>query len=463
MAKETPGGLRAEDCGRGTRVPARRDDGRGYGMNEVQSNEERLRSEIEDLRRRLAASQSHGPAVERKGPTFRTFAVLVSLVLALALAGYFLGYLPRQQREMALAQESKAGGEALPVVNVALVERSLAKGNLVLAGNIEAVTEAPVLARSSGYILKRYVDIGDRVKEGQVLAEIEAPELDQQIAQAKATLDQAHSNIEQTQAALEQGRSNAALAKVTADRQQQLFVKDVISRQDNDTAQLQYAAQQANVQALEKAVNAARGSASAVEANLARLNDLKNYLTVRAPFAGVITVRNIDVGALVNEGSTLLYRIAQTDRLRTYLNVPQADAGNVRVGQHASLSVPDLGGRKFSGLVTRTSNALDPASRTLLAEVQVDNAGGALMPGMYSEVDLAVPRKDPPLIIPADTLVVRSDGPQVAVVGSDGVVHFKLIHLGRDFGDRIEVLDGLAEGQMLAVRSEEHTSELQSP
>src|ERR1035441_500492 len=147
-------------------------------------------------------------------------------------------------RELALAQESKAGGEALPVVNVAPVERSLAKGNLVLAGNIEAVTEAPVLARSSGYILKRYVDIGDRVQEGQVLAEIEAPELDQQIAQAKATVDQAHSNTEQTQAALEQGRSNAGLAKVTADRQQQLFVKDVISRQDNDTAQMQYAAQQ---------------------------------------------------------------------------------------------------------------------------------------------------------------------------------------------------------------------------
>src|ERR1035438_8716153 len=242
-------------------------------MNEVRTNEERLRSEIEDLKRRLAASQPHGPAVAHRGPGFCTFAVLVFLVLALAVAGYFLGYLPRQQREMALAREAKAGGEALPVVNVALVERSLAKGNLVLAGNIEAVAEAPVLARASGYILKRYVDIGDRVQEGQVLAEIEAPELGQQIAQAKATVDQAHSSIEQTQAALEQGRSNAALSKVTADRQQKLFDKDVISRQDNDTAQMQYAAQQANVQALEKAVNAASGSALAVEANLARLND----------------------------------------------------------------------------------------------------------------------------------------------------------------------------------------------
>ena len=420
-------------------------------MNEIKTNEERLRSEIEDLKRRLAATQSHGPAVVHKGPTFRTFAVLISLVLALVVAGYFLGYLPRQQREMALAQESKAGGEALPVVNVAPVERSLAKGNLVLAGNIQAVTEAPVLARASGYILKRSVDIGDRVQEGQVLAEIEAPELDQQIAQAKATVDQAHSNTEQTQAALEQGRSNAGLAKVTADRQQQLFVKDVISRQDNDTAQMQYAAQQANVQALEKAVNAARGSASAVEANLARINDLKNYLTVRAPFAGVITVRNIDVGALVNEGSTLLYRIAQTGRLRTYLNVPQADAGNVRVGQHATLEIAGRAGVKVPGEVTRTANSLDPATRTLLVEVQVANAGGTLMPGMYAQVDLAVPRQDPPLLIPGSTLVVRSDGPQAAVVGPDGVVHFTRIQLGRDFGDRIEVLEGLQLGQQLVA------------
>jgi RND family efflux transporter MFP subunit len=420
-------------------------------MNEIKTDEERLRSEIEDLKRRLAASQSHGPAVEHKGPTFRTFAMLISLVLALLVAGYFLGYLPRQQRELALAQESKAGGEALPVVNVAPVERSLAKGNLVLAGNIQAVTEAPVLARATGYILKRYVDIGDRVREGQVLAEIEAPELDQQIAQARATVDQAHSNTEQTQAALEQGRSNAALAKVTADRQQKLFDKDVTSRQDNDTAQMQYAAQQANVQALEKAVNAARGSASAVEANLARINDLKNYLTVRAPFAGVITVRNVDVGALVNEGSTLLYRIAQTGRLRTYLNVPQADAGNVRVGQHATLEIAGRAGVKVPGEVTRTANSLDPATRTLLVEVQVANAAGTLMPGMYAQVDLAVPRQDPPLLIPGSTLVVRSDGPQVAVVGPDGVVHFTRIRLGRDFGDHLEVLEGLQLGQQLVA------------
>ena len=421
-------------------------------MNDTNTNEEQLRSEIEDLKRQLAKTNTAGahPAAQ-KGPSSRTAVAVVVLLLGLVLAGYYLGYLPRQKRELALAAETKSDTEALPVVTVAAVERSSVNASLVLPGNIQAVTEAPVLARASGYIKTRSADIGDRVKQGQVLAEIEAPELDQQILQAQAGIDQAESNIEQTQAALQQGQSNESLSKVTAERSQRLFDRDVVSRQDNDTAQLQHAAQQANVQALNKAVAAAKSSASALRANLARLNDLKNYLTVRAPFAGVITMRNIDVGALVNEGSTLLYRIAQTDRLRTYLNVPQVDAGSVRVGQRAALAVPDLGGRKFSGLVTRTSNALDPASRTLLTEIQVDNTNGALMPGMYTQVDLAVPRKSPPLLIPGDTLIIRSDGPQVAVVGDDGVVHFKVVHLGRDFGDRLEVLDGVEAGQHLVV------------
>jgi RND family efflux transporter MFP subunit len=420
-------------------------------MNDTNTNEEQLRSEIEDLKRQLAKTRDTAAEKQPPGPSFRSLLVVISLLLVLALAGYYLGYLPRQQRELALAAESKSDGQALPIVTVALVTRGASHSSLVLPGNIQAVTESPVLARASGYIKARSVDIGDRVKEGQVLAEIEAPELDQQIRQAQAAIDQAGSTIEQTQAALQQGQSNEALAKITASREQQLFDKNVVSRQDNDTAQMQYAAQQANVQALAKAVSAARSSAGAAEANLARLNDLKKYLTVRAPFDGVITVRNIDVGALVNEGSTLLYRIAQTGRLRTYLNVPQLDAGNVHVGQAARLSITELSGRNFSGVVTRTSNSLDPASRTLLVEVQVDNASGALMPGMYSQVDLSVPEQNPPLVIPGDTLVVRADGPQVAVVGAGGVVHYARVRLGRDFGDRLEVLDGLEEGQQLVV------------
>ena len=423
-------------------------------MNDTKTSEVQLRAEIEDLKRQLEAekkrAEAHGEPAQ-KPPTSRALAVVLLMLAALAVAGYYYGYLPRQRREQVLAAESQASIEALPMVNVEKVTRSSGRGNLVLPANIQAMTEAPVLARATGYVKKRYVDIGDRVTAGQVLADVEAPELAQQILQAKAGVEQAGSAVQQAEASLAQGRSNENLARVTKDRWQRLLDKGVVSRQENDTYQMQWQAQVANVQALEKAVAAAKSNEHAAEANVARLNELLSYQTVRAPFAGVITVRNIDTGALVNEGSTLLFRIAQPDRLRTYLNAPQADSGAIRVGQNAKIAVPDLPGHQFTGQVTRTANALDPATRTLLVEVQVDNRGGALLPGMYAQVDLAVPRTDPPLVIPADTLVVRSDGPQVAVVQPDGTVHYTRIQLGRDFGDHVEVLSGLQEGQQLAV------------
>src|SRR5580700_10063946 len=415
-------------------------------MNQLQSIEDQLRSENESLRRQLQ-EQKHVDS--QKKPSGWTGVAVLLLLGALAIAGYYLGYLPRQKREMVLAAESQNQTDSLPVVNVTPVTRSASTDSLVLPGNIQAVTEAPVLARASGYVKKRIADIGDRVSAGQVLAEIEAPELDQQILQAKAAVQQADAAVQQAEASLQQAHSNENLAHVTFDRFNKLADKGVISKQDNDTYRLQWAAQQSNVQAPEKAVNAAKSNSSALEANVARLTDLLAYLTVRAPFAGVITLRNVDTGVLVTEGSTLLYRIAQTDRLRTYLNLPQIDADSVHVGQKATLIVPDLSGRKFTGTVTRTSNSLDPSTRTLLTEVQVANTNGILMPGMYTQVDLAVPRKDPPLVIPGDTLVVRSNGPQVAVVGGDGTVHFQLIQLGRDFGDRLEVLSGVHEGDQL--------------
>ncbi len=186
---------------------------------------------------------------------------------------------------------------------------------------------------------------------------------------------------------------------------------------------------------------------------------MQGYKTVYAPFAGVVTLRNVDVGALVSEANTLLFRVAQTNRLRTYVNVPQSDAGSIHVGQTARLIIADLGGRQFSGAVTRTANALDPTTRTLLAEVQVANADGALMPGMYTLVDLATPRRNPPLLIPGDTLVVRGDGSQAAVVGSDHTVHFQRVQLGRDFGDKIEVLSGLEAGQQVVVNPGDNVQE----
>jgi RND family efflux transporter MFP subunit len=420
----------------------------------VEDTESHLRAEIEELKRKLeeqqrllqASPESRAPAA----PARRTLWLMALFLAALIAIGFATGYIPHRRREAMLVAEADAESRALPTVTVVGVERSAASSTLILPGSIQPVTEAPVLARASGYIQRRYVDIGDRVNAGQLLAEIEAPELDQQVHQAQAAVEQAGAALEQASANLQQGRANEQLAKVTADRWKNLVAKGVVSRQDNDTYQAQYAAAQANVEALGKAVSAARSNIAAVEANLRRLRELQGYKSVTAPFAGVITVRNVDVGALVSEASTLLFRIAQTDRLRTYVNVPQSDAASVHTGQIARLVVPDLG-RQFVGTVTRTANALDPATRTLLTEVQVPNADGALLPGMYTQVDLTTPRPNAPLLIPGDTLVVRSSGSQAAVVGTDGIVHFHQLQLGRDFGDKIEVLSGLEAGQQVVV------------
>ncbi len=290
------------------------------------------------------------------------------------------------------------------------------------------------------------MDIGDQVKAGQLLAEIEAPDLDQQVRQAQAAVVQAQADLERSSAALEQGKANESLAQVTAVRWENLVKRGAVSKQENDQYQSQYQAQAANVRALDRAVAAARSNLTAAEANVGRYSELQGYLKVRAPFAGVITLRNVDVGALVNTGNTLLFRIAQTNLLRTYVNVPQSSASDLHVGQTAALSTAELPDRKFRGTVTRTSNSLDPASRTLLAEIQVPNSDDKLLPGMYVEVDLNLPRKDPPLLLSSDTLVVRPTGTLVAVLDSNNTVHFQRIQVGRDFGDRIEVLSGLTEG-----------------
>lgn len=412
--------------------------------------EERLLAEIEDLKRQLYAQQHAGR--RKPGRPSATTLWVLAIVAVVILAGAFLaGYLPHVNRETALAKEARQDTTALPPVNVAVVEQAPGKSQLVLPGNIQAVTEAPILARASGYIRTRLVDIGDRVKEGQLLAEIEAPELDQQVQQARATVDQTKSALEQAEASLQQGKTNRDIARLTYDRYNVLIAKGAVARQDVDTYKAQVDAADANVMALEKAGNVAKNNIAAAEANLKRLLEMQGFLKVHAPFAGVITLRNIDTGALVAEGQTLLFRIAQTDRLRTYVNVPQADSTTIRAGQPAQLKIPDLPSKTFTGTVTRTANALDPVTRTLLAEVQVVNRDGFLLPGMYSEVSFTTPRLEPPMMIRADALVVRGDGPHVAVVGADGIVHFRSVVVGRDYGDRLEILGGIEKGQQVVV------------
>jgi RND family efflux transporter MFP subunit len=427
------------------------------------NTEEQLRAEVQNLRRQLEeqkrAHEAHSPLTHPSRPSGKKLFGLLLLAAAVFGAAFLLGYFPHQKQELQLVAEADAHRESLPEASFAVAQRGSANGSLILPGNIQAVTEAPILARAEGYILKRYVDIGDRVTDGQLMAEIEAPDLDQQVLQAQAAVEQSKADLERTKASLEQGKANLSIAQVTASRWDNLVKRGVVSKQDNDQYQAQYQAQAANVRALERAIAASEGSLAASQANLARLSDLHNFLKVRAPFAGVVTLRNVDVGALVNTGNTLLFRIAQTNLLRTYLNVPQSNASDVHVGQTAQLSTAELPDRKFKGAVTRTANALDPSSRTLLVEVQVPNEDGRLLPGMYVEVDLNLPRKDPPLLISSDTLVVRPEGTMVAALDSSNAVHFQRVTVGRDLGDRIEVLSGMTEGQRAIVNPNDSVQE----
>ena len=266
----------------------------------MEDTEAQLRAEIEELKLRLSRREQHGTVA----PPSRTALWTLALVAAvLIVAGFFAGYIPHQRRESVLAKEAMAAGKTEPVVNVVAVERSSGSSELVLPGNIQAVTEAPVLSRSNGYVKVRHVDIGDRVTAGQILAELEAPELVQQLYQAQAVLAQASSAVEQASANLQQSRANAKLAEVTAQRWSSLLQAGVVSRQDYDNYQTQFDSQKANVQALEKAVAAAKSNVTAAQANVARLTELKGFSKVRAPFAGVITVRNVDTGALVTRGA----------------------------------------------------------------------------------------------------------------------------------------------------------------
>src|SRR5579862_1787522 len=426
------------------------------------ATEEELRAEIERLTQQLEQRNSqgaHSALQHPKRPSAGRIALLLLLAAALFLLAFFVGYIPHHRRELQITAEASAQNDALPDVTVVTARKGSVMGDLVLPGNIQAVTEAPILARAEGYVQRRYVDIGDRVTAGQLLAEVDAPDLDQQVRQAQASVVQAQADLARANAALEQGKANESIAQVTATRWENLVKRGAVSKQDNDQYQAQYLAQAANVKALERSVDAAKGSIVAMQANVGRLSEMQNYLKVRAPFAGVVTLRNVDVGTLVNTGSTMLFRIAQTNLLRTYLNVPQASASDVHVGQMASLATPELPERKFTGAVTRTANALDPASRTLLVEVQVPNPEGKLLPGMYVEVDLHLPRKNPPLLLPSDTLSVRPEGTLVAVVDSNDTVHFQHVVIGRDYGSEIEILSGLSAGQRVIANPNDSVQE----
>jgi RND family efflux transporter MFP subunit len=372
--------------------------------------------------------------------------VLVLLVTVLVVgAAIIWGIDARIKTAAAVKQETLE--LATPTVAVAHPKMGALKNEVVLPGNIQAFIDSPVFARASGYLKKWYADIGARVTAGQTLAEIDAPELDQQVRQAQAAVEQAKAALDQTQANLVQGKANAELARVTAQRWSNLVAKGVVSKQENDQYQAQFHAQEANVDALEKGIAAARGNVGAAEANLSRLQEMRGFETVKAPFDGVITARNTDIGALVNAGmggaAQELFHIASTAKLRVYLNVPQIYSQSAVPGIPAELTLSEFPGRRFHGKLVRTADSMDSGTRTLLTEVDVENPTGELKPGAYAEVHLTIPAGMPSVVVPVGAILFRSEGLRVGVVRDGNKVALVPVILGKDFGTEVEVLSGI--------------------
>ena len=347
---------------------------------------------------------------------------LILLVAALALAAW--GEISRVMARNALGQETAR--DASPTVVTITANRTDMGEDLVLPGTVQAFVEAPIYARTSGYLKTWYTDIGTQVKKGQLLAEIETPEVDQQVSQAQADLETA--------------RANENLSSSTNKRWQGLLSTESVSRQDAD----------------EKAGDAAakKAAVDSAAANVARLRELESFKRVVAPFDGVVTARNTDIGALINAGQNSgseLFRIADIQKLRIYVQVPEAYAAVAKPGLEAQLKFAEQANKTFVARTVRTSNALDPTLRTLQVELQLDNANRDVLPGAYAEVHFKLAGNAESLRLPANTVLFRSAGLQVATI--DGTTHVKLksIVQGRDFGNTIEVLSGIEADDRVVV------------
>jgi multidrug efflux pump subunit AcrA (membrane-fusion protein) len=401
--------------------------------------------------------------------------VLVLLIL------FLLGYLPYHERNKKTEQLAKEREQEEPIVQVVQVKRSQVPGVLTVPGTTSALTEAYLYARANGYLRKRYVDIGDHVTKGQVMAVIDAPDLDQQVDQARQQLRQAEAQLVQQQATLE-------LNRVTWERWRTLVAKGVFSRQDGDQREADFNTQVA-------VVNSAQRNVDSYKANLARMIALQRYERVTAPFTGIVTQRNSDVGALVGSsgaassqpmeqsssptGGTAgvasantsgssgnpnraaqpstgqaqggaLFGVAQIDKLRILVSVPEGYAPSLKGGMPARVFVQERAGKPIMGTVTRIAGSIDQNTRTMLAEVDIDNHDGSLFPGMYAVVSFVQVRGTGPLMVPGDAVIVRQDRNTVAVVRDQKIVLVP-VEVGRDYGPSLEVLSGLHEGDLVVA------------
>ena len=364
----------------------------------------------------------------------------VLIILGLVLAG-IVGWVFWKKNQAQERLEANTQKMAVPTVLVVKPQVGDAQIHLTLPGTINALIESSVFAQVSGYIKQWYVDIGGKVKAGQLLAEIDTPVTDQQLRQAQESVKQAQANLD--------------LAKVTAARFDALLSSHAVAQQDVDT-------QNSNVKVQEANLSAAQAFESGIEKTEA-------FKEVRAPFDGVVTVRRIDVGDFVSAtGQTgpsntgggptpsgtpnqALFRVAQIKTLRIYVNVPEQNAADIVPGIQATLDFASAPNQKITGKVVRTADAIDPASLTLLTEVDVDNSDGKLLPGGYAQVHFDITTAHPPMVIPGNSLIFRQQGPQVGIVDSSNVVHLQNIKIGRDLGTKLEVIDGIKPGDLVVV------------
>ncbi|HEY2624771.1 MAG TPA: efflux RND transporter periplasmic adaptor subunit [Dyella sp.] len=354
----------------------------------------------------------------------RSKLLLVAPVVAVGVA-LAVGGLPRLASRAAVAKQTSGLSE--PTVAVVMPTKASSTQNLVLPGDVQAFQEASIYARTSGYLRRWYPDIGTHVQGGQVLAEIESPEVDAELEQARSDAATASANYE--------------IAKVTATRWEAMLKSNAVSQQ----------ASQENVSTMK----AKQALLAAAQANVNRLQQMQAFEKVCAPFDGIVTVRNIDTGALIDAGNggkpAALFQLAEIDKLRVFVNVPQDQAADVVPGAKARLTLPSFPGRVFQGSVARTSGAIDPSSRTLRVEVDMDNPNGVVLPGAFAQVSLPLTSAHPGLSLPTNALLFRPAGVQVATVDPKGVVRLLPVTLGRDFGTSVEIQDGLRGNEQVIV------------
>jgi RND family efflux transporter MFP subunit len=420
----------------------------------------------------------------------RTTVWVAAVLAAVALLG--AGIIPRMQRSARAAETAATASSSL--ANVLVVKARLTSGSadLELPGNIQALNVASIYARTSGYVQQRLVDIGTPVKAGQLLAVIASPEVDQELAQgraaveqARAALEQANANLAQARAQVNQANANVAqaqaneeLAATTNDRWTRLVDRGVLPKQQGDERRSAFNARhaetnaaiaaettaEANVGSRTADVSAARAAIDAQLANVRRLEQMQSFERVLAPFDGVVTERRIEKGDLISAGSGSdrnLFTVAQSTTLRIQVSVPQNYAVDLQPGQDAEVTLRERPGETFHGKIARTAESIAAATRTLLTEVQVNNSSGRLLPGMYAEVKFTLQRSHPVVLIPGSALVANAQGTRVAQVGQDRRVHLITVQTGRDLGTEIEILSGLSGSEQVINNPPDNLSEAQ--